>query len=104
MNKLVPQMNTHVKFQKPGLNSFRDIQLSNFSKFCNFLIFDSFRKKKKNMLANVIKMDLLIHVKCRNLIPKFLEGYHDPKRLKNVSKLKKKIQKFCIFCTPWDIW
>ena len=52
------------------------------------------------MLANVIKMDWLIHVKCRNLIPKFLEGYHDPKRLKNVSKLKKKVLKFCSFVHP----
>ena len=36
MKKLVPHMNPHIKFQKLGFNSFRDIWFWIFSKFCNF--------------------------------------------------------------------
>ena len=40
MNKHVPHMNTHVKFQKPGFNTFGDIQFWSFSKFWIFYFFD----------------------------------------------------------------
>ena len=35
---------------------------------------------------------------------KVSEGYNDPMRLQNVSKLKKTGPKILLFWTPWDIW
>ena len=66
MNKHVPHMNPHVKFQKLGFNSFGEI--------CNFGFFDSFEKQIKNIIANFVKMEFPINMKCTNLIPKFQEG------------------------------
>ena len=91
MNRLVPHINTHVKFQKPGFDSFGVIQFWNFSKFCDFwfLTFFFFFKKEKyerqfceNGLANSYE--------AWKPNSKVSEGYDDPNRLKNVSKMEKK--------------
>ena len=47
MNKHVPHMNPHVKFQKLGFNSFGEIWFWIFSKICNFGFLTFLKKKSK---------------------------------------------------------
>ena len=100
MNKHVPHMNSHAKFQKLGFNSFGEIWFWIFSKMCNFGFFDIFQYEFKNRLANFSKMNLLIHMKCTNLIPKFQEGTITQKARKTFQSWQKKVSKFCIFGQP----
>ena len=100
MNKHVPHMNSHAKFQKLGFNSFGEIWFWIFSKMCNFGFFDIFQYEFKDRLANFSKMNLLIHMKCTNLIPKFQEGTITQKARKTFQSWQKKVSKFCIFGQP----
>ena len=72
INKLVPHVNTHIKYQKPGFNNFEDIQFWKFSKICDFILL----------------WKLLINMKCNNLIPVSV-GNNDPKRLDKAGYMAK---------------
>ena len=100
--KHVPHMNSHAKFQKLGFNSFGEIWFWIFSKMCNFGFFDIFQYEFKNRFANFSKMNLLIHMKCTNLIPKFQEGTITQKARKTF--FGKKGLKILHFWTSWAIW
>ena len=67
---------------------------------CNFGFFDIFQYEFKDRLANFSKMNLLIHMKCANLIPKLLEGTTAQKARKTFQIWRKKVSKFCIFGPP----
>ena len=53
----------------------------------------------KNRLANFSKMNLLIHMKCTNLIPKFQEGTITQKAKKTFKVSKKRSQNFALLDT-----
>ena len=71
MNKHVPHMNPHVKFQSLGLIVLEKFDFEIFSKICNFGFFDIFEKQIKDIIANFVKIEFPINMKCTNLIPKF---------------------------------
>ena len=70
-----------------------------FFKILHFLIFDIFLKKMKNIPANFVKMDLLIHMKCNNLIPKFQRGTMTLRGWKIFQSWKKRSQNFAFLDT-----
>ena len=95
MNKHVPHMNSHAKFQKLGFNSFGEIWFCIFSKMCNYGLFDIYQYEFKNRLANFSKMNLLIHMKCTNIIPKFQEGTITQKARKTFQSWQKSANWHC---------
>ena len=52
------------------------------------------------MFANSIKFDLLNHMMCTNLIPKFQKGTITQRDKKTFQSWEKKGPKFCIFGHP----
>ena len=56
------------------------------------------------MFANSIKFDLLNHMMCTNLIPKFQKGMITQRDKKPLQSWEKKGPKIWHFWTPWAIW
>ena len=100
MSIQVPPMNTHVNFQKPRFNSFGDIQFWNFSKFWDSLIFDIFFEKNEKYVCQFCINEFAYSYEVYPPNSQDSEGYNDPKRLQNVSKLKKTGPKILLFWTP----
>ena len=90
----------------------------NFFKNLMFWIFGIFEKKIQNIIANLVKMDLPIYIKCTNLIPKFQDDRITQKAQKTFQSWLKRPKNFVLLDTlgylvllrpnglrqPYQIW
>ena len=79
------------------------LEIFSFEIFQNFAILDFlpfFLKKNEKYECQFCENGLANSYEVWKINSKVSEGYNDPNRPKNISKLKKQVPKFCIFGHP----